>query len=86
MALTKSYTSDNGLIAKDAYHRIEEINTRHKDIILVYVHTFANSSEKLPIIVNSYQGKYDYSSKDNLLTQAYNLVKTLPEFAGAVDC
>lgn len=84
MALKLTKQTKIGLNAVDAYHRIENIELQNKNIILFnlrsYVDvTFPAFDEK------QFSCNYDLNG-ENPIKQAYLHLKTLPEFADAVDC
>ena len=85
MALKKTITTEYGIDVIDAYHRVECVRINGKNSISYNLRSYKDNSG-LPFfgerIVNC-----DYSIEgENPIAQAYAHVKTLPEFAGAVDC
>jgi hypothetical protein len=85
MALKKTITTAQGFTADDAYFRVEEVKLSGKDKIAFSVRGYKDDSglpafEDRPLTCD-----YDIEGK-NPIAQAYDHVKTLPEFAGAVDC
>jgi hypothetical protein len=69
------------LIAKNAYWKIDKING-DKNSMSVEICATANGQqvERFVSVFNpSLDGK-------NFIAQAYDYLKTLPEFAGAIDC
>lgn len=86
MALSKSITLPSGLTANDAYIRIESVSIVKNELTGVTVNFFVSSSNlESPIAVQCYG--FDYAlDGENIVKQAYEYLKTLPEFADAVDC
>ena len=86
MALKKDLTVEKenffgSLVAKDAYWKITSING-NKYGLIVSVDAFVNdvfSERKTSSFVPVLDGQ-------NFIRQAYEHLKTLPEFAGATDC
>lgn len=84
MALKKTTTSVHGFVCEDAYHRVEGVRLDGKNKILFQVRTY-----KEPASASFADRSYDcgYSlDGDNPIKQAYQHLKTLPEFADAQDC
>lgn len=84
MAIKKTVTTQHGIEVKNAYHRVEGLSVVGKDKI----HFYARSSVDgvLPHFAdNDYQCAYTLDGT-NPIKQAYEHLKTLPEFADAVDC
>jgi len=69
------------LIAKDAYWKIENIaGNKNQMSIEIYANVDGKQIER---IVSSFTPSLDGS---NFIKQAYEHLKTLPEFSGATDC
>lgn len=97
MALKKSITTDSLVHVADAYHRVEGITHPSKSSMKFHVRSYVmkdapdlgSSSEKIPhdtffreLVVGC-----DFAiGGKNAWNQAYDYLKTLPEFAGAMDC
>lgn len=81
MALSKT-TTFKGVTVSDAYHRVWGV-TLTKDTISFGCGIHA-SGETNMIDSISYSCAYDIAG-DNPIKQAYEHLKTLPEFAGAAD-
>ncbi len=83
MALEKSIDTQYGLFAKNAYIRIQNVNVNKKDMtysVFIYADkTKSYFDSKVFSCLYNLQG-------DNPIAQAYNHLKTLPEFVGAQDC
>lgn len=84
MALRKNVASVYGIDVNNAYHRVEGVTVVNKDTIQFQVR--ASVDGVLPHFSdNQHQCDYDLDGK-NPIKQAYDYLKTLPEFAGATDC
>lgn len=93
MALKKDIVLDNGIIVK--YHRIEKIDIRVNRIILISVISYLNESERekekdfepdkgSPNVVFKKEFTKEKEYEENYsIKQAYEYLKTLPEFKGA---
>ena len=87
MALTKqivliSNFGDNVLFDK-AYIKVDSLNG-NKEQMRAYVSTYKKENEQL-ISRKNYCFTPNLNDK-NFIAQAYDYIKTLPEFAGATDC
>lgn len=84
MALKKSTSTVYGVEVVDAYHRVESVIVNSKNVISFAVRSYNDPS--LPFFQETqYSCAYVLEGK-NPIAQAYEHLKTLPEFAGAVDC
>jgi len=97
MALKKTVTTPQGFTATDAYHRVEDITISTR----MRIATGGDQFRELRMVsftVRSYKesgaaafnetrtgAEYDMDGA-NPIAQAYAHLKTLPEFADAVDC
>lgn len=81
MALQLS-TSKYGVTFASAYYKVSDMQVS-KEGVEIYVHLLTEQGgEKLDTLVYS----MDYAvNGGEPLTQAYNYLKTLPEYAGATD-
>jgi hypothetical protein len=84
MALKKSVKSIYGFVVDEAYHRVESVALQGKDKIYFSLKSYAEV-ESPSFGEKSYSCEYDLTGA-NPIKQAYEHLKTLPEFAGAVDC
>lgn len=85
MALKKTFSTVYGIDVVDAYHRVEGIELQDKTKIAYRVRSYKNASG-LPFFEERVlTSSYDIAGQ-NPIAQAYSHVKTLPEFADAVDC
>lgn len=83
MALQKTITTETGLTAIDAYHRVEALQFISKAQVKFYVRSYVVAD--MPFFSETiYACAYDIAG-DNPIKQAYEHLKTLPEFAGAAD-
>ena len=90
MAIKKTKTHKEILIT-DAYHKIHEVRIAPAENGTFSVHFSlelkANTTAPYVCLVRTidYMFYYDLESTDNVLKQAYDYMKTLEEFDGAVD-
>ena len=85
MAIKKTVTTVYGIEVIDAYHRVEGVELQGKTEIRYCVRSYKDASG-LPFFDERYIVS-DYNIQgENPIAQAYAHVKTLPEFADAVDC
>lgn len=85
MALKKTTKTEWGIEVKEAYSRIENVILTAKDKITFHVRSYV-SNDGVPFFTEKVFGcAYDING-ENPIKQAYLHLKTLPEFAGAVDC
>lgn len=84
MALKKTITTPHGIEIVDAYHRVEAVRLQGKTQIVFNVYVYADPT-KLFIAESIETAPYDLAG-GNPFAQAYDHLKTLPEFAGAADC
>ena len=84
MALSKTTTTVHGFEAVNAYHRVEGVALLNKTEISFHVRSYKEVNA--PFFTEQVlSAPYDIAG-DNPIKQAYLHLKTLPEFAGAVDC
>lgn len=86
MALKKSFEISKGLVAAEAYIRVECVSIVHGQQAgaTINIYASADATEK-PVQVRCYG--FDHTLEgDNAIKQAYSHLKTLPEFSGAIDC
>lgn len=84
MAIKKTISTVYGLQAKDAYHRVEGIQLIGKDKVSFQLRAYADV-DFAAVSDQSFECPYGLSGS-NPIAQAYSYLKTLPEFANAVDC
>jgi hypothetical protein len=85
MALKLDTVSPQGFNAIDAYHRVNGVSLISKNRINFFVQSFINKDALVAFASEQYSCLYDLDS-NNPIAQAYNHLKTLPEFSGAKDC
>lgn len=85
MALKKNFTTDAGIELADAYIRVEHLLIQNKNHLSYRVRVYATDEAKFSIDETHLSCSYDINGK-NPIAQAYAHVKSLPEFADAVDC
>ena len=92
MAISKTIIMDNGLVIQNAYIKVIHLDGNKNNLyfnIQVYVSKAiadadTNNRNYLGPIVG-YIIVPDLESEDNFIAQAYNYLKTLPEFSTAID-
>lgn len=84
MALNLTSESCFGVKIHNAYFRINNIELKSKTNMLLHVYGYA-FVEKKPFDYKVIDAPYDLK-KGNPFEQGYIYLKTLPEFADAVDC
>lgn len=88
MAIKKdtAFTAQGGfeVLVTDAYIKIANV-VGDKNSVSASIHWLKNSEVSDPFKVTTCQFKPSMSGM-NFIAQAYNHLKTLPEFAGAIDC
>jgi hypothetical protein len=88
MALKKSHSTTFGLELQEAYFKISSVSGSKlgaRIAVDFYVDEAASKSGKSPVGTSVFDFAPSASSK-NWDAQAYEHLKTLPEFAGATDC
>jgi len=84
MALNKTTTSSQGFEAVNAYHRVEGMYLITNQSMTFRVRAYKDVA--FPAFAdNGYYCAYDING-ENPIKQAYEYLKTLPEFANATDC
>lgn len=84
MALSKTIETVHGFQALNAYHRVEAVSLNSKEQIRFHVRSYTAIDKPFfaeQVITAPYQ-----LDGANPIKQAYNHLKTLPDFAGATDC
>lgn len=84
MALSKTINTPHGITVTDAYHRVEGLELLSKSTASVHLRVYANTA-MAAISDMAFIVPYDLDGP-NPIRQAYLHLKTLPEFANAVDC
>lgn len=84
MALKAKIELDSGIVVDDSYCRVENVSIRNKTSMAIVVAMY-KSINKSAFDRKNFVGQYDLNGS-NILAQAYEHLKTLPEFANAEDC
>jgi hypothetical protein len=84
MALKKTAITPQGFTASEAYHRVEGTQLS-KDKMTFQVRSYKDNSGLPHFSDAAFECVYDIAGS-NPIAQAYEHLKTLPEFAGATDC
>lgn len=83
MALNKNIELGNGIKVEGAYLRVENISITKEDISFSLCKYVKNNTQYFDKAV--YVSLYDING-ENPFKQAYLYLKTLPEYADAIDC
>jgi hypothetical protein len=84
MAFKKSLKTSFGIDIQDAYHRVEGVQLISKTEMKFQIRASIDGV-KPHFADSAFECEYDIAG-DNPIKQAYNYLKTLPEFAGITDC
>jgi len=97
MAITKNYTTDQGVVCPNAYIVIGNINyTKFPPVVpsvtiptatataQVYFAQSNREANQKPLV--TFNLVFSPDMTQNIVPQAYTALKALPEMAGAVDC
>jgi hypothetical protein len=85
MALKKSVQTPQGFSAVDAYHRVEGVQIHTKSTMTFMLRSYKDNSDLPAFEDRAYSATYNIDGT-NPIAQAYSHLKSLPEFAVAVDC
>ena len=85
MALTKNTTTVHALEIANAYFRVESVCLISKTAIQYSVQAYKDSTQWHAFWNTQMSSTYDITG-ENPIKQAYEYLKTLPEFADATDC
>lgn len=85
MALKKTVISPQGFMAQEAYHRVEYVRVQGKTQLHFNLVSYKDKATTTDFDSKSMSCNYDMDGA-NPFVQAYLHVKTLPEFADAIDC
>ena len=83
MAIKCNITTQSGVTINEAYCRTVDFSVG-KDQLSFNLQIFANK-EKSPVETDRLTAPYDLNG-ENPYIQAYKHLKTLPKFAGSIDC
>lgn len=84
MAIKKNITTEAGLTATDAYIRVIKIDISQKQNAVAEL-SFGVNEDAMPFQYKAVAFQFNLAG-DNPWKQAYNYIKTLPEYQDAVDC
>jgi len=84
MAFSKTSETVYGITINNAYHRVESVSLSGKDRINFHVRSYV-SPDKAFFAEQVLSSAYLLDGA-NPIKQAYEYLKTLPEFEGAIDC
>lgn len=84
MAIKKSVDTVHGYIVSNAYHRVENVRLVNKKFMSFSLKSYV-SQQYLNFNKTMVHCNYDIAGK-NPIAQACKHLKTLPEFAGVIDC
>lgn len=85
MAIQQTKTTESGITIDNAYHRVCRVSLPTKTTIEFCVCAYVSAQTQMPFASDFYTCAYAIDG-DNPIRQAYLHLKTLPEFANAVDC
>lgn len=83
MALSKTIETKFGVVVENTYIRVETITLKSKSEMIATVRYYADK-DKDSFESQEHSMRYDLE-QSNPIKQAYEYLKTLPEFAGATD-
>jgi hypothetical protein len=85
MALKMNMVSPQGFDVQDAYLRVEATQLPQKTAMQFILRMYKDAQTEVAFDSRQFICAYNLVG-GNPFNQAYNHLKTLPEFAGAVDC
>lgn len=85
MALSKSFKSPQGFDVENGYFRVEEVSIRNKTVLEFVVRSYKSKDESVAITSAVHSMACVIENK-NPFEQAYQYLKTTPEFSDAADC
>jgi len=85
MALTQDYLTAWDFTIPSAYLKVTSVTIESKTAMTVFVRVFASKDCSNAVRETRYSGEYNLEGA-NPIKQAYLYLKTLPEFADAIDC
>lgn len=84
MALAKTVSTVHGLQAVNAYHRVEAVRLESKTAMSFHIRSYTAPDK--PFFEESVLSCAYQLDGENPIKQAYEHIKTLPEFEDATDC
>jgi hypothetical protein len=85
MAFSRTVSTAWGITVVDSYCRVEGVTLASKNTLQFWVRSYAASSDVPFFSEKAVFCSYDIDGP-NPIKQAYEHLKTLPEFADAIDC
>ena len=85
MALQKNIELNTGIKVNNAYLRIDSVTINQKQNINFFLKSYVSNESNLSFYDQEFTTTYNIDG-ENPIKQAYLYLKTLPEFADAVDC
>lgn len=85
MALLKTIQTKYDITVENAYFRVENVLIQSKNSLQFLLKTYVSAASAAEFSSELHICNYDLSG-DNPIKQAYEHLKTLPEFEGATDC
>lgn len=85
MAFSLNYVTSAGLTCDNCYARIEQLNISKTGATAI-MRYYVDAGNPTPFESKTYEFNYNLSGNDNAFKQAYEHIKTLPEFSDATDC
>lgn len=85
MALQINTISPQGFVAKNAYVRVQGVSILNKTQMDVAIQFLKDETATVSFKNQNWSCEYSINGA-NPIAQAYEYLKTLPEFADAVDC
>jgi hypothetical protein len=85
MALQKTVNTPHGFEAINAYHRVEGVRLQDKVTIAFQVRSYKSKDQLAAFNDELHSCEYDLDGS-NPIAQAYEHLKTVPEFSDATDC
>jgi hypothetical protein len=85
MAHKKTVTTASGITVEDAYVRVEALQLSGKTTIEFDAVSYVSDQHTVPFAKTRHTGPYDMNG-GNPFEQAYTHLKSMPQFADAIDC
>lgn len=91
MALQLAYTTEFGINLPTAYHQVVGIvydspNNYMQITVGIYVDVDAKNNDCPPMVLKNFtSGSFNKDAPYSAFTLIYGFLKTLPEYAGAID-
>ena len=76
---------DSAASLNNAYIKVDSISGNKNTVEITVITYSEKNDQKLPVQATNYTFTPDMNG-GNFIAQSYNYLKTLPEFAGAIDC